>query len=179
MINNRARVLGGGSCINAGFYSRAEAEAVVGIGWDERLLNESYRWVENKIVLKPILGPWQSSFKNALLEAGVVPDNGFSYDHIYGLKLVVLFMTKMGIDGRLLIPTTANAERSWAGKAPKFPQYYGGFRPAFGGQGMSDNSMNGKVVPSPAPVEVSNLQVVGITRFGTYIEAGSGKDFAS
>lgn len=44
---------------------------------------------------------------------------------------------------------------------------------------MSDNSMNGRVVPSPAPVEVSILQVVGFTRFGTYIEAGSGKDFAS
>lgn len=47
------------------------------------------------------------------------------------------------------------------------------------GQGMSDNSMNGIVVPSPAPVEVSILQVVGVTRFGTSIEAGSGKDFAS
>lgn len=45
------------------------------------------------------------------------------------------------------------------------------------GQGMSDNPMNFVFVPSPSPVEVSLVQVVGITRFGTYIEAISGIDF--
>lgn len=47
------------------------------------------------------------------------------------------------------------------------------------GQGMSDNSMNAIFVPSPAPVELSLIQVVGITRFGSYIEASSGANFAS
>ncbi|VFQ92477.1 unnamed protein product [Cuscuta campestris] len=42
------------------------------------------------------------------------------------------------------------------------------------GQGMSDNPMNGIVVPSVRPVETSLVQVVGITDFGSYIEAGSG-----
>lgn len=46
------------------------------------------------------------------------------------------------------------------------------------GQGMSDNPMNAIFVPSPSPVEVSLIQVVGITRFGSYIEAASGENFA-
>lgn len=46
------------------------------------------------------------------------------------------------------------------------------------GQGMSDNPMNAIFVPSPVPVEVSLIQVVGITHFGSYIEAASGENFA-
>lgn len=46
------------------------------------------------------------------------------------------------------------------------------------GQGMTDNSMNAIYVPSPAPVEVSLIEVVGITNFGSYIEAASGSNFA-
>lgn len=46
------------------------------------------------------------------------------------------------------------------------------------GQGMSDNPMNAVFVPSPIPVEVSLIQVVGITNFGSYIEAASGANFA-
>lgn len=46
------------------------------------------------------------------------------------------------------------------------------------GQGMSDNPMNAIFVPSPVPVEVSLIEVVGITHFGSYIEAASGENFA-
>lgn len=46
------------------------------------------------------------------------------------------------------------------------------------GQNMMDNPMNAIFVPSPLPVEVSLIQVVGITRFGTYIEAASGENFS-
>lgn len=42
------------------------------------------------------------------------------------------------------------------------------------GQGMSDNPMNAVFIPSPQPVEVSLIQVVGITKFDSYIEAASG-----
>lgn len=45
------------------------------------------------------------------------------------------------------------------------------------GQGMADNPMNVLFIPSPMPVEVSLVQVVGITRFGSYIEATSGLSF--
>ncbi|GFQ04310.1 protein hothead, partial [Phtheirospermum japonicum] len=47
------------------------------------------------------------------------------------------------------------------------------------GQGMSDNPMNAIFIPSPNPVEVSLIQVVGITRFGSFIEAASGENFAA
>lgn len=46
------------------------------------------------------------------------------------------------------------------------------------GLGMSDNPMNAVFIPSPQPVEVSLIQVVGITHNGTYIEAASGENFA-
>lgn len=46
------------------------------------------------------------------------------------------------------------------------------------GLGMSDNPMNAVFVPSPQPVEVSLIQIVGITRNGTYIESACGENFA-
>lgn len=46
------------------------------------------------------------------------------------------------------------------------------------GQGMSDNPMNAIYIPSPLPVEISLIQVVGITEFDSYIEAASGSNFA-
>lgn len=46
------------------------------------------------------------------------------------------------------------------------------------GQLMSDNPMNAVYIPSPIPVEVSLIEVVGITQFGSYIEAASGANFA-
>lgn len=49
----------------------------------------------------------------------------------------------------------------------------------FVGKGMSDNPMNAVFVPSPVPVEISLLHVVGITSFGSYIEAASGENFAA
>lgn len=30
---------------------------------------------------------WQSALRDGLLEAGVLPNNGFTYDHIYGTKV--------------------------------------------------------------------------------------------
>ncbi|KAE8659561.1 Protein HOTHEAD [Hibiscus syriacus] len=82
VINARARILGGGTCINAGFYTRANSE-----GWDERLVNDSYSWVEKQIVHRPKLAQWQGAFIDSLLDVGVSPFNGFTYDHIYGTKV--------------------------------------------------------------------------------------------
>ncbi|CAH9118960.1 unnamed protein product [Cuscuta europaea] len=42
------------------------------------------------------------------------------------------------------------------------------------GQGMSDNPMNGVLIPTATPVETSLVQIVGITEFGSYIETASG-----
>ncbi|EEF34970.1 glucose-methanol-choline (gmc) oxidoreductase, putative [Ricinus communis] len=86
VLNARARVLGGGTSINAGFYTRASTRFIKKVGWDEKLVNESYPWVEKQIVHKPKVAPWQVTFRDSLLDVGVSPYNGFTYDHIYGTK---------------------------------------------------------------------------------------------
>ncbi|KAL8551095.1 hypothetical protein ACS0TY_000248 [Phlomoides rotata] len=87
VLNHRARVLGGGSAINAGFYSRASREYVEEVGWDPRLVKESYEWVERKVVFRPQVVGWQAAVRDGLLEAGVSPDNGFTYEHLQGTKI--------------------------------------------------------------------------------------------
>ena len=57
------------------------------VGWDARLVNESYPWVEKQIVHQPKLAQWQDAVKGSLLDVGVSPYNGFTYDHIYGTKV--------------------------------------------------------------------------------------------
>ncbi|KAJ6815304.1 protein HOTHEAD-like [Iris pallida] len=85
--NIRARVLGGGTCINAGFYSRASRDFVAEVGWDAALVNRSYSWVEDLLVQEPwVSSPWQSAARRGLVEAGVTPDNGFTNDHLVGTK---------------------------------------------------------------------------------------------
>lgn len=75
--------------INGGFYSRAEKEFYPksGINWDLGMVDKAYQWVEEAIVYRSDLLPWQSVSKEALLEAGVGPDNGFTLDHIVGTKI--------------------------------------------------------------------------------------------
>ncbi|KAJ0804121.1 putative glucose-methanol-choline oxidoreductase, FAD/NAD(P)-binding domain superfamily [Helianthus annuus] len=87
VYNARARVLGGGTAINAGFYSRASASYVKRVGWDAKLVNESYPWIEKQIVKVPLFEPWQKAVHDGLLDVGVSPDNGFTYDHLYGTKV--------------------------------------------------------------------------------------------
>ncbi|XP_059644370.1 protein HOTHEAD [Cornus florida] len=87
VFNARARVLGGGTCINAGFYTRASSSYIKKAGWDAKLVNESYPWIEKQIVYQPKLGPWQTAVRDSLLEVGVLPFNGFTYDHLSGTKV--------------------------------------------------------------------------------------------
>ena len=46
---------------------------------------------------------WQSALRDGLLEAGVLPNNGFTYDHIYGTKVGGTILTGMVIDIQQLI----------------------------------------------------------------------------
>ncbi|KAF9617485.1 hypothetical protein IFM89_036644 [Coptis chinensis] len=87
VINARAKVLGGGSAINAGFYTRADPSFIEKAGWDAELVNQSYPWVEEQIVKQPNIAPWQEAVRRGVLEVGVVPDNGNSYEHKYGTKV--------------------------------------------------------------------------------------------
>ncbi|KAK4280411.1 hypothetical protein QN277_012039 [Acacia crassicarpa] len=242
VLNARARALGGGSVINAGFYSRAEPEFVREAGWDERLVKESYEWVEKVVAFEPTVRQWQSAVRDGLKEVGVLPYNGFSFDHLIGTKVGgSIFDDKGNRHTAADLLTYANPNsisvylhatvqqilfRDISGKESGRPQAYGvtfkgedgithqaylkgkgeiilsagaigspqilmlsGIGPAqhlqahgikvvldqpMVGQGMADNPMNALVVPSPLPVELSLVQIVGITKFGSYIEAGSG-----
>ncbi|XP_002267848.2 protein HOTHEAD isoform X2 [Vitis vinifera] len=242
VFNTRARVLGGGSALNAGFYSRASAGFVKSSGWDERLVKESYEWVEKKVVFKPPMLQWQSAVRDGLLEAGVLPYNGFSYEHLYGTKVGgtifdhqdhrhtaadlleyanpknivvllhatvekiefrlhgeskpiasgVIFRDEVGVrhnayrrDSKSEIILSAGAIGSpqllmLSGIGPESHLKAHGIpvilEQPMVGQGMADNPMNALPIPSPRPVENSLIQVVGITTFGSYIEAASGSD---
>ncbi|GAB2300942.1 hypothetical protein Dimus_034977 [Dionaea muscipula] len=246
VINARARVLGGGSCLNAGFYSRAGTGYVEAAGWDAVLVNESYRWVEDVVAFQPPVRQWQSAVRDGLVEVGVVPYNGFTFDHINGTKIGgtifdqtgnrhtaadllqyanptkltvllhatvhkimfkttgrerplaygVIFRDEAGGKHKAYVYGRTRSEIIVSSGALGSPQLLmlSGIGPSdhlkshninvvidqpMVGQGMSDNPMNAIYVPSPLPVEVSLIQVVGITPFGTYIEAASGENFGS
>nr|GLL45113.1 protein HOTHEAD-like [Ipomoea trifida] len=246
VINARARVLGGGSCLNAGFYTRASPDYVSDVGWDGRLVNESYRWVEKKVAFMPPVREWQSAVRDGLLEAGITPYNGFTYDHMYGTKIggstfnstgqrhtaadlleyanpsgltvllhatvhrilfrhkgsvklrasSVVFRDALGVRHKAILKKGSMNEIIVSAGALGSPQLLmlSGIGPAqhlkdhnisvvldqpMVGRGMSDNPMNAVFVPSPVPVEVSLIQIVGITPFGSYIEAASGENFAA
>ncbi|MFS7950303.1 putative glucose-methanol-choline oxidoreductase, FAD/NAD(P)-binding domain superfamily [Helianthus anomalus] len=66
------------------------------MGWDAKLVNESYPWVEKQIVHEPLFEPWQRAVHDGLLDAGVSPDNGFTYDHLYGTKVGGTIFDKYG-----------------------------------------------------------------------------------
>ncbi|TKY48260.1 HOTHEAD protein [Spatholobus suberectus] len=87
VLNARGRVLGGGSSINAGFYTRANPRFIRKVGWETQLVNESYPWVEKQIVHRPEFSDWQRAVRDGLLDAGVSPFNGFTYDHKHGTKV--------------------------------------------------------------------------------------------
>ncbi|PON38616.1 Glucose-methanol-choline oxidoreductase, N-terminal [Parasponia andersonii] len=92
----RGRVLGGTSMINAGFYSQADKEffSEMGIKWDMDSVEKAYEWVEETIVSQLRLPLWQSAVKEALLEAGVGPDNKFNLNHKLGTKFAGSTTTK-------------------------------------------------------------------------------------
>ena len=96
VYNARARVLGGGSALNAGFYTHASADYVKKAGWNPELVEKSYAWVENKVAFEPPMLEWQSAVRDGLIEVGVLPYNGFTYDHIYGTKVGGSIFDKYG-----------------------------------------------------------------------------------
>ncbi|KAL6496639.1 hypothetical protein OROHE_027355 [Orobanche hederae] len=96
--NARGRVLGGSRAINAGFYSRADPDLYKnsGLNGDLRVVNHSYEWVEKAIVFQPDLKNWQSAVRDGLIEPGVDPYNGFTFNHYVGTKIGGTTFDKMG-----------------------------------------------------------------------------------
>ncbi|RWR73643.1 protein HOTHEAD [Cinnamomum micranthum f. kanehirae] len=239
VINARARVLGGGTCINAGFYTRASPMYVKKAGWNGQLVNESYPWIEKQIAHWPKLGPWQQAFKDGLLEAGVAPFNGYTYDHLYGTKVggtifddhgfrsTAADLLASGNPNNLRVLIHARVQKIMFDTRRKTPRAIGvifkdengelhqaflsgsksevilssgaigsphllmlsGIGPKeeldeknievvlyneFVGMGMSDNPMNTIFIPTKKPIEQSLIQIVGITKYGSFIEASSG-----
>ncbi|CAH8373257.1 unnamed protein product [Eruca vesicaria subsp. sativa] len=201
----------------------------------------AYEWVEDKLVFEPQLVGWQSAFKHGLLEAGVLPYNGFTFKHIVGTKIggtifdpdghrhsaadlleyanpetiavylhalvhKILFTTEgdqrpraygviyQDADGVFhkaeLAKNTMNEVILCAGAigspqllmlsgvGPRVDLESHGVSPVIldhpmVGKGMGDNPLNTVFVSSPRPVEASLIQVVGITKFDTFIEGFS------
>lgn len=247
VLNNRGRVLGGSTAINAGFYSQASTEYIARAGWDLGLVNESYKWVEDVVAFEPVAANWQSAMMDGLLEVGVTPDNGFTYKHMNGTKVGGTIFDQNGTrhtaadllrnyahHQRLTVVLNATASQilfhdNGSGKPSAYGIVYrrdssattlnesvyaylkeggkgeiivcagaigspqllmlSGIGPKeqleklgihvildqpMVGQNVSDVPMNGVFVPSPTPVDISLVQVVGVTKQGTYIEALSG-----
>jgi choline dehydrogenase len=65
-------------------------------GWNETLAKSSYEWVEKKVAFEPPMMQWQSAVRDGLLEAGVLPYNGFTFDHLYGTKVGGSIFDKKG-----------------------------------------------------------------------------------
>ncbi|CAO2828778.1 unnamed protein product [Amaranthus hypochondriacus] len=88
VVNYRGRVLGGSTAINSGFYSRASKDFIKKMGWDEKMVKQAYEWIESRVVFQPeFLSPWQSVVLDGLLEAGILPFNGYTLEHVEGTKL--------------------------------------------------------------------------------------------
>ncbi|CAA7032199.1 unnamed protein product [Microthlaspi erraticum] len=242
VYNTRPRVLGGGSVLNAGFYTRASNDYLEEAELEMEEVKAAYEWVERKLVFEPHVMEWQSAFIDGLLESGVNPYNGFTYDHIYGTKIggtifdraghrhsaanlleyanpdnivvylhasvhkilftttgskrpkayKVIYQDANGVLHKVKLADNAMSEvilsagamgsphlLMLSGVGPKAHLAAHGVKPVvldhpMVGQGMCDNPMNPVFVPSLEPVEISLIQSVGITKFGNYIEGGSG-----
>ncbi|KAI9117984.1 hypothetical protein K1719_011126 [Acacia pycnantha] len=55
--------------------------------WEGKAVNDSYEWMEKVVAFHPVMSPWQSAVRDGLLQSGVVPYNGFAYNHINGTKV--------------------------------------------------------------------------------------------
>ncbi|CAN1253584.1 Protein HOTHEAD, partial [Linum perenne] len=211
VINSRARVLGGGTCLNAGFYSRASTDYITEVGWKTELAEESYEWVEKKVAFRPPMGEWQSAHNYGTKFGGSIFDTTglrhtaadlLDYANPHGITVLlkatarkILFRTKAaGVRHKAYLKRGSHNEIIVSAGALGSPQLLmlSGVGPAHHllhhnitvvldqpmvGQLMSDNPMNAVYVPSPVPVEISLIEVVGITHFGAYIEAASGVNF--
>ncbi|KAH7545210.1 hypothetical protein FEM48_Zijuj01G0069600 [Ziziphus jujuba var. spinosa] len=185
VANVRGRVLGGSNMINGGFYSRADGQFYneSGIHWDMDGVEEAYQWVEDTIVFQPNLLVWQSIVREALLEARVGPNNGFSvsasgvvYSNSKGKTHealirdegeVILSVGAIGSPQLLLLSGVGPVPHLSSHKVTIVSQ-----NPDVGNF-MADNPRNIINIVVPFALDSSIGQVVGITSDFNYIETTS------
>ena len=70
-----------------GGCSRAPSDFIADAGWDTTEVESAYEWVERVVSHEPKVKQWQSAWRDALLEAGVGPYNGYTKSHVIGTKV--------------------------------------------------------------------------------------------
>ncbi|KAI3694353.1 hypothetical protein L1987_77318 [Smallanthus sonchifolius] len=133
VVNARPRVLGGGTSINAGFYSRRSRPLSCGVVFRDSLGIKHRAYLRGRKNDEIILSAGALGSPQLLVLSGIGP--------------------KEQLDAQKIKAVLTQP---------------------FVGKGMADNPQNPIFVPSPIAVEQSLIQVVGITRFGSYIEGIGG-----
>ena len=67
--------------------SRASADFISEQQWDLQRAAQSFSWVEQRIVFRPQPGAWQAALRDGMLEAGLGPYAGPTYEHVTGVKV--------------------------------------------------------------------------------------------
>ncbi|VAH17078.1 unnamed protein product [Triticum turgidum subsp. durum] len=207
VVNARARVLGGGSCLNAGFYTRASNEYVrtAGVTPDNGFTFDHVTGTKiggtifdnngQRHTAADFLRHARPRGLTVVLYATVSrilfrSQEGVPYPVAYG----VVFADPLGVQHRVYLRDGGKNEVILSAGTLGSPQLLmlSGVGPqahleAHGiqvlvdqpmvGQGVADNPMNSVFIPSPVPVGLSLVQVVGITKSGSFIEGVSGSEF--
>ncbi|GJY36336.1 oxygen-dependent choline dehydrogenase [Tanacetum coccineum] len=132
VINTRARVLGGGTCVNAG-RSRPLAYGVV---FEDSLGNKHKAYLKGGRKDEIILSAGAIGSPQLLMLSGIGPKK-----QLDALKIKVVLQQPSLV------------------------------------KGMADNPMGAVFIPSPIVVEPSEVGIIGITRYGSYIEEAGGVNF--
>ncbi|GJX43053.1 HOTHEAD-like protein [Tanacetum coccineum] len=166
--NARPRILGGGTSINAAYYTRGEAkfnkEAKL---MDDDLIEDSYQWVEEVMVFEPNVWEWQSAFRAGLLEVGHTSADLLQYANpetlpvfVHAIAHKILFNTKgtskptaYGVEFE---DSLGEMQRAFL-KGPKEQldalKIECVLEQPFVGKDMADNPLNALFIPSPIVVE--------------------------
>ncbi|KAF8105021.1 hypothetical protein N665_0164s0036 [Sinapis alba] len=158
---------------SAGFYTHASDDYVEKAEWEMEEVEAAYEWVEKKLVYEPPMKGWQSA-RPKPKAYGVIyqdADGVFHKAELVNKAMNEVILSAGAIGSPQLLMLSGVGPEAHL-KAHKINHVV--LDHPMVGQGMGDNPMNIFVVPSPKPVGVSLLEVVGITKFDSFIEGCAG-----